>query len=193
NVSTNGPFASGSFGPPLVAGTYQWVAVFSGDGNNNDANSGCGNEPVVITASPTIVTTPSETAGSVGDLLNDSATLSGGSNFDGQGTITFNLYGPDDPTCHGEPVYTKTVTADHNGNDYATSNTTVIADTAGTWNWTASFSGDSHNNPASSDCGEESVVINAAAIQIVKTPDDPQVNAGEDIGFTLTVYNSGDG
>ncbi|MFL5916973.1 MAG: hypothetical protein ACJ752_15235, partial [Gaiellaceae bacterium] len=34
-VSTNGPFASGSFGPPLVAGTYQWVAVFSGDANNS--------------------------------------------------------------------------------------------------------------------------------------------------------------
>jgi len=309
-VSTNGPFASGSFGPPLVAGTYQWVAVFSGDANNGSASSGCGSEPVVITASPTIttdqtpksgslgdtlndsaslhgtsnllgtgsvtiylfepgvdcstdgtgavdswtfdgvsdngpidtstsnkggfvsdqagiyhflavfsgdtnnpgpvdsgctsepvtitasptiVTTPSETSGSVGDLLNDSATLSDGSNFDGQGTITFNLYGPNDPTCDGEPAYTEMVSADHNGSDYSTSNTTVTADTAGTWNWTASFSGDGNNNPASSDCGEESVVINPAAIHVLKTADAAKVNVGSPIGFTLTVYNDGSG
>jgi uncharacterized repeat protein (TIGR01451 family) len=192
-VSTNGPFASGSFGPPLVAGTYQWVAVFSGDANNNSASSGCGSEPVKITASPTIVTTPSETSGSLGDLLNDTADLEGGSNFDGNGEITFNLYGPNDPTCHGEPAYTETVPADHNGSDYATSNSTVTADRAGTWNWTASFFGDANNNPVSSGCGEESVVIHGAAIHIVKTADAAKVNVGSPIGFTLTVSNSGDG
>src|SRR5262249_59477686 len=93
NIRPNGPHASASLGPPVVAGTYEWVAVFSGDGNNNGANSGCGNEPVVITASPTIVTTPSETSGSVGDLLNDSATLSGGSNFDEIGRASCRVLG----------------------------------------------------------------------------------------------------
>src|SRR6185295_19353030 len=42
-------------------------------------------------------------------------------------------------------------------------------------------------------CGEESVVINAADIHIVKTADAAQVSAGEDIGFTMTVWNSGIG
>jgi len=177
-VSTNGPFASGSFGPPLVAGTYQWVAVFSGDANNNSASSGCGSEPVKITASPTIVTTPSETSGSLGDLLNDTADLEGGSNFDGNGEITFNLYGPNDPTCQGEPAYTETVPADHNGSDYATSNSTVTADEAGTWNWTASFFGDDNNNPVSSGCGEESVVITASPT-IVTTPSETSGSVGD--------------
>jgi uncharacterized repeat protein (TIGR01451 family) len=127
----------------------------------------------------------------VGDVLNDSASLTGGSNYDGSGTITFNLYGPADPTCQGTPAYTQTVKADHNGSDYATTNATVTADTAGTWNWTADFSGDSNNNPAHSGCGQESVTINPADIHIVKTADKPQVNAGEQIGFTLTVYNDG--
>ena len=36
-------------------------------------------------------------------------------------------------------------------------------------------------------------MINGAAIHIVKTPDAAQVNAGEQIGFTLTVYNDGFG
>ena len=36
-------------------------------------------------------------------------------------------------------------------------------------------------------------MINAADIHIVKTADAAQVNAGEQIGFTLTVYNTGSG
>ena len=116
--------------------------------------------------------------------------MTGGSNFDGTGTITFNLYGPS--ARDGTLAYTETVTADHNSPpDYATSNSTVTADTAGTWNWTADFSGDGNNNPISSGCGEESVVINGAAIHIVKTADATTVTAGEQIGFTLTVWNDG--
>ena len=180
-----------------TAGKYCWRAEYTPDaaGSNfysaashTDGDSEC----FFVQASPSIVTTPSETSGSVGDLLNDSATLSDGSNFDGQGTITFNLYGPNDPTCDGEPAYTETVTADHNG-DYSTSNAAVTADEAGVWNWTADFSGDSNNNSASSGCGEESVVIHGAAIHIAKTADAAKVNVGSQIGFTLTVYNTGDG
>ena len=36
-------------------------------------------------------------------------------------------------------------------------------------------------------------MINGADIHIVKTADAAQVNAGEPIGFTLTVYNTGSG
>jgi uncharacterized repeat protein (TIGR01451 family) len=192
-ISSSGPISSGTFAGPLEAGTYEWVAIFSGDSNNDGATSGCGQEPVVITASPTITTTPSETSGSVGDLLNDSATLSDGSNFDGTGTIKFELFGPNDPNCDLQPVYTETVVADHNGSDYATSNSTVTANTAGTWNWTATFSGDGNNNPAFSECGDESVVISPAQIHVAKTADAAQVNVGSPIGFTLTVYNAGSG
>jgi uncharacterized repeat protein (TIGR01451 family) len=188
--------ASGSL--TTTVGKYCWRAEYTPDsdgakfyvaGSHTDPTDECF---TVIKASPSIVTTPSETSGSVGDLLNDSASLTGGSNFDGTGTITFNLYGPSDPNCDGTPAYTETVTADHNSPpDYVTSNSTVTADTAGTWNWTADFSGDGNNNSTSSGCGEESVVINGAAIHILKTADAAQVNAGDSIGFTLTVWNSG--
>ena len=152
-----------------TTGKYCWRAEYTPDtdgakfytaASHTNSDTECF---TVIKASPSISTTPSEDSGSVGDLLNDSATLTGGSNFDGKGTITFNLYGPSDPNCDGTPAYTETVTADHNSPpDYATSNSTVTADTAGTWNWTADFSGDANNNPISSGCGEESVVINGA-------------------------------
>ena len=107
-----------------TAGKYCWRAEYTPDtngskfyiaGSHTDADSEC----FSVQASPTIVTTPSETSGSVGDLLNDSADLEAGSNFTGKGTITFNLDGPNDPNCDGTPAYTETVPADHNGSDYA--------------------------------------------------------------------------
>ena len=66
-------------------------------------------------------------------------------------------------------------------------------DSAGTYYWVASFSGDSNNLSADSGCDDEPVVVKPAAIHIVKTPDAAQVNAGDPIGFTLTVYNDGSG
>jgi uncharacterized repeat protein (TIGR01451 family) len=198
NGSATSDNASGSL--TNTVGKYCWRAEYTPDtdgakfyvaGSHTNSDTECF---TVIKASPSISTTPSETSGSVGDLLNDSASLTSGSNFDGTGTITFNLYGPSDPNCDGTPAYTETVTADHNSPpNYTTSNSTVTADTAGTWNWTADFSGDGNNNPASSGCGEESVVINGASIHILKTPDAAQVSAGDQIGFTMTVWNSGAG
>ena len=177
-----------------VTGTYQWNASYSGDGNNNAVSeSNAVSEQVTVNpASPAITTTPSETTGSVDDVLNDTAHLSDGSQFDGSGTITFNLYGPSDPNCSGTPAYTETVSADHNG-DYTTSNTQLAADSPGTWNWTAAFSGDSNNTQAVSGCGAESMVIGEASIHILKTADSPQVTAGDPIGFTMTVWNDGSG
>jgi uncharacterized repeat protein (TIGR01451 family) len=67
-------------------------------------------------------------------------------------------------------------------------------DSAGTFYFQATYSGDNNNTgPVSSECTDEQLVISAADIQIVKTPDAAQVNAGEQIGFTLTVYNTGAG
>ena len=34
---------------PTVAGTYQWVAVYGGDANNNGVTSGYGSEPETVT------------------------------------------------------------------------------------------------------------------------------------------------
>ena len=192
-VNGDGSYASPSSVPLSEVGTYTWSASYSGDSLNNGAVDNGANESVTSSkASPSISTTPDPSSGSVDDVLNDTAHLSGGSAYDGSGSITFDLYGPSDPTCSGTPAYTETVTADHNG-DYQTSNSSFQAGTAGTWNWTASFSGDSNNDKAAGDCGDESVVINAASIHIVKTADAAQVNAGEPIGFTLTVYNDGTG
>src|SRR5439155_1584129 len=77
-----------------TAGTYTWVAVYSGDLNHTRTRISSGNEDVAIAANtPTITTTTSPPSGSIGDTLTDSATLSG-STTDAGGTIDFFLFVP---------------------------------------------------------------------------------------------------
>lgn len=79
NVSGNGSYATpGGYAPP-TAGTYQWVASYSGDGNNNPAATHCGDEPVTITRIAALVrqtATPNHTT--PGGQVSDQATVSGG-------------------------------------------------------------------------------------------------------------------
>ena len=91
--------------------------------------------------------------------ISDTATLSGGSNP--TGTITFKLYGPDDATCTNAPIYTNTANVNGEGT-YPSGEYTPTA--AGTYRWTAEYSGDATNEPSSSPCnapGETSVVNKA--------------------------------
>jgi hypothetical protein len=82
----------------------------------------------------------------------DTATLTGG--VSPRGTVTFHLFGPDDDTCSGPPVFTSveavngvgtgpvTVTSDH-----------VLLSTPGVYHFVASYSGDALHQPAGpTDC-----------------------------------------
>jgi hypothetical protein len=120
----------------------------------------CG-QPTTAKGTPGLTTTPSR-GGAVGSVaINDTATLSGGASAGG--SITFNLYDPSHADCSGTPAYTQTVTVTGNGS-YATTNTTP-ATTAGTWSWTAVYSGDANNAGASSSCGKETVNVTPAVPQ----------------------------
>src|SRR4051812_15678067 len=190
-VSTNGPFASGSFAGPLVAGTYQWVAVFSGDANNSSASSGCGNEPVVITASPSITTTQSETTGGLADSLSDSATLHSTSNLLGTGTVTFYLFAPGVAcnTAGTGNVYTHTVTGISTNGPHA-SGSFAGPLVAGTYHWLAVFSGDTNNpGPVDSGCASEPVVITASpTVTTDQTPKSGSV--GDTLNDSATLHNT---
>jgi hypothetical protein len=51
NIANNGPYTTSPGYLASTPGTYQWLAVFSGDTNNpGPVNSGCGTEPVVVNA-----------------------------------------------------------------------------------------------------------------------------------------------
>ena len=165
DVTGNGDYNSGDF-TPTASGTYRWTADYSGDSNNDDASSPCNapNESSVVNpASPEITTNATESV-TIGSPISDTATLSGATNNAG-GTITFNLYGPDDEDCSGTAVYTNTVDVTGNG-DYNSGDFTPTA--SGTYRWTADYSGDSNNDDASSPCNapNESSVVNKAPANI---------------------------
>ena len=170
-----------------LVGTYTWSAEYLGDSLNNGAvDNGVDESVTSIKASPSIKTTPSPSSGSIGNLLQDSAKLSGG--FDPTGTITFDLY--DNSTCSGTPLHEETASVSGNGT-YTTS-TGFTATKPITYYWVANYGGDSNNNKAAAGCADEPVGI--SSVSITKTADHSSpVNAGDKIGFTVEIKNSGTG
>jgi uncharacterized repeat protein (TIGR01451 family) len=188
-LNSDGSVPHSSATDPLQAGDYSYQATYSGDGNYTGSTGDC--EPFsVVRATPAIATTQDPASGSVGDTYKDTATLSNTASLDGTGTITWTLYPQNN--CQGTPVGTDMVKGVSSNGPFETP-TGVKVNAAGTYYWVATFSGDSNNQPATSGCADEPVVVNGAAIHILKTADAASVKEGKDIGFTMTVWNSGNG
>jgi len=151
-----------------VTGTYQWNAVYSGDGNNAGASDKNNvNERVAVSpACPSLSTKPnvtSVTLGSSSTVLKDTATLSGG--YYEKGTITFTLY------LGTTKLDTETVTVNGNGTYTTPTGFTLPAScgVAGTYQWNAVYSGDSNNNSVSDlNNPNERVVVGGASISGTK-------------------------
>ncbi|MDQ6615800.1 MAG: VCBS repeat-containing protein [Actinomycetota bacterium] len=174
-VSGNGTYPSSPF-TPTAAGSFNWVASYSGDANNAAVTSACGvpgETSTVNKANPSLATTASPSVRS-GGQVSDSAVLSGGAAP--TGTVIFKLFGPGNPTCTGTPAFTSTKAIGGNG-VYASDLFTTT--TAGTYNWVASYSGDANNAGVSGACGaaNESVTVTRA----IATPDDFDGDGKSDI------------
>ena len=177
---------------PLSAGSYSFEAQYlSGDDPHYSDSDVSACEPfTVLKKSPSVSTVLSETTGNVGDSVHDSATLNGAT-ADASGTISYAVYS--DNQCS---VLVADLTPADNTvvNGVAPDSLSHTFDSAGTFYFQATYSGDNNNaGPVSSPCLSEQLVINAAAIKIVKTADKASVNVGSPIGFTLTVFNTGSG
>jgi hypothetical protein len=164
-VAGNGTYGSGTFTPTL-AGAYRWIANYSGDANNTATANACNaaNENVIVgPAAPTVVTTASAGV-PLGGAIADSAVLSGG--FNPTGTITFNLYGPNNATCTGTPIFTSTVAVVGNGTYGSATLTPVVV---GTYRWIANYSGDVNNAATAITCNaaNESVVVGQTAPTVI--------------------------
>jgi hypothetical protein len=134
---------------PTAAGTYHWVAVYSGDSPNTTGashNTDCTdeNEDVVVS------TVASMLESAQNWLPNDSVTVSapdGSGDLDG--TVFFDLYASAD--CTGEPIYTEpdgVAVSGASPETVSTSNTTVKATASGSYSWKVSYDSD---NPAQQD------------------------------------------
>ena len=184
---------------PTAIGTYQWVAVYSGDANNSPVASAFGDEPEVVVSPPAISTFagPSVVMGD-GAKLTDSAILEGGVNP--AGAITFYLFAPGvtPNATDSNNVYSDTVTV--NGNlPYDTSTGTnpggYLPTVTGTYQWVAVYSGDANNPPAASEFGGEPQIVGAspppAQVVVFKAADQQTIAAGQTAGFTIKIMNEG--
>ena len=164
-------------------------AMYSGMNNNDNSITGNKDTPAGNTCPqfffPTISTKLSASSVSTGDSVSDTAKLAGNSS-DAGGTVTYSVYS--DSSCSTKVADGGTVTVT---NGSVPGSNSVNFPNAGTFYWQASYSGDGKNAPAKSPCTSEQLVVNAPSIHIVKTPDAAQVDAGDPIGFILTVSNSG--
>jgi hypothetical protein len=162
-----------------VTGTYQWNATYNGDPNNNTASDvNDVNERVTVrAANPTLTTTPNPTTVTLGTtavILKDTADLENG--YHPTGTITFTLVAPG-----GATVDTETATVAGNGT-YTTPTGFTLPTTGtitGTYQWNATYSGDTNNNTAS-DLNDvrERVTVGAASPTVTTTPNPTTVTLG---------------
>ena len=130
-------------------------AVTSDQGAGNSASATlC----VIASIAPLLITQVFSPAVTLGTAISDTATLSHvGTNPIG-GTITFNLYGPNNATCAGAPTFTSQVVVSGDGNYFSGPFTPT---TAGTYRWIANYSGDGSNAPVTNTCNalNENVVV----------------------------------
>jgi hypothetical protein len=171
SVIGNGTYSTPNGYLPSATGTYQWVASYSGDSNNNAVASAPDNEAEVVSkASPTLTTNPSATAltlGSTTATLKDTATLAGG--YGPGGSLIFTLFYNSGST----PVDTETVTVNGNGKyttptGYTLQNTGTVV---GTYQWDVSYIGDSNNNGVNdTNSTSEQVAVSKAAPTLAATP-----------------------
>ncbi|GAA4493800.1 Calx-beta domain-containing protein [Actinoallomurus oryzae] len=128
---------------------------------------------------PSIATTPSDSAPAGGNV-SDTATLTGG--YHPTGTVTFQLFGPGDTGCK-TPIATRTGTVSGSG---TAASGNIAAGGVGTYRWVASYGGDDSNNPVTSSCGDEQVVVVKATPGIATTPSGT-VPAGGVVSDTATI------
>jgi len=149
-VDGNGYYTSSRFTTKL-AGTYRWIAVYGGDLRNVAASSVCSDPNAAVSVAKR-ATSLSASAGWTAPSTTETAVLRNGAGPSGPtGTMTYELYGPDDSTCARAPLYTTTRAVSGNGS-YESEAYTVT--TAGTYQWVAIYDGDANNVGAGSMCSE---------------------------------------
>ncbi len=170
-VSTLGPVTvSGAVVPSsptwttTSAGTFYFVASYSGDANNTAASSDCAANPLTVDlTSPTITAQLSTSSAAIGATVHADATLSGSTASAG-GTVTYDVYSND--TCASGGLVSTLGPVTVSG-AVVPSSPTWTTTSAGTFYFVASYSGDANNTAASSDCAANPLTVTSAPSIVV--------------------------
>ena len=166
-----------------TAGGFSWNAVYSGDANNNGATSTC--EPLTVNpASGVIITTTlSNNAIAVGDSASDSATLTGVTANAG-GTVTYSFFSGSTCAGTGTPMGNPVTVA----NGVVPNSASQVFNTAGSFSWSAVYSGDANNGGATSVC--EPLTVNKVSPTIATSLLSNPITVGGSVADSATLTNS---
>jgi hypothetical protein len=183
NVSGNGNYSSSPSFVPVVPGTYYFLASYSGDVNNTPAQTICGQVVLTVIINPNVtslVVSVSPSSISIGDPINIITTLINGTS-DATGTITIIAYGPSNtPLCRGMRIIIKSRIVVNGSSTYTTVINSFNPGQIGTYWFTAIYSGDSKNLPATSNCGSTPVIVSKVKLNLILDG-----NAGNNNDFWL--------
>lgn len=129
----------------------------------------CAGTPPAGPATPTLTTQ----AAVNGDIISDTATLSGGVNP--TGTITFTVYGPNDATCGGTPAFTSSpIAVDPNQDPVIVTSPSFTATTPGVYRFVVSYTSadTAANSSITSGCNDANEAVTSAGgtLPISTTP-----------------------
>ena len=170
-VNGNGDYYSGSY-PVDAVGTWRWKVVYSGDDNNDQATSGCSEEPVTVSRATPYLSLSSYGSTTIGSSLYASGYAYGG--FQPTGSVTVSLYRPSDANCSGTPAATQAF--QWYGGWLSIWSSFGPTDELGTWRYTMDYPGDANNAAVSLSCG-------ATSAEVVKAS--PYVWAGFSAGSVV--------
>lgn len=146
---------------PEMAGSYRWVVNYTGDANNQAAETDCADGSVtfeVPKAEPTL-TPGGASSATLGDSITAGAELAGG--YGPVGEIVFSVYGPDDETCSGAPAFESDPVAVTGEGTYESA--AYVPAAVGAYRWVATYSGDANNEAVTTDCGADGSVSQVQA------------------------------
>ncbi len=161
---------SDSFAPPS-AGTYYWMATYSGDINNIGFSTSCGDSGEALTVNPatpteaTVVTDSTGTAVTsvaLGTAVHDTSSLTGA--FNPSGTVTYSFFA--NTACSGPVSGIETVTI--SGGAIPDSSDQTIG--AGSYSYSAHYGGDVNNIAVDSPCEPFSVMQASTATSTAVQP-----------------------
>jgi hypothetical protein len=170
SASGDGNYTSPSFATTHT-GVYRWIASYGGDNNNTPVSGKCndnGENSDVTPETPAIVTAVTPSTAVVGDVIKDTATLSGGDSPTGK--ITWSLY-----SNAGCTDLVDTISVPVNGDGTYTASPGFTTSTAGVYFWVAKYSGDANNGAVSTSCGDanEETPVSSPGIQVQKLESAP--------------------
>jgi uncharacterized repeat protein (TIGR01451 family) len=189
-VAGNGTYSSAPY-TAATAGTYRWVAAYSGDGANAAVAPGaCGvpSQTIAVRALPTL-TVRAFGATTVGGAIMSQATLAGGTVV--TGSVTLSVFGPGDTTC-AHALASVTIAASGDG---IYGSNPFVTPRSGTYRWVAAYSGDALNYPVGpTPCGAAAITVGgppaaAARAFVVATP---KVAANGLLRFVVTAPGRGE-